>query len=446
MGPGSVGRRAVTAGRIRRVASRLTAGCVLLVLGLTIPRAAGAQPIGVTGDWRLSGSVTLSGCLDARVNGTRPATMVAAATQVRARFAANAGIAQGTDRFSLDIIGTVSDGMLTGTFTGVRRGPGTLRGSLSGSVAGNALTLSLSAEIVGPGCTLAATLGGIVTPGDPDNFRVGIDTPLVLPQVRFRPGVRALALSQLLPNARTVGEELAEALDRLFGTTGSRLSQDPATGVASATLSGRRFAFLQTGLAPRPVAAALERQQVTPSLATDGASGTVTVTTTSGAQVSLVPAPLDLEALLGLLAPLGVSGVDIAGSQYVFSTTGSLSLSVRFDLEVGSGGTTPGVVGQSDGTALTTYTTGDTQRANPLVVDQALFAQAALARPGATSVTQAFDGVVSLVTAGQTTRLRPDFSVAASPAGAKLGLVQEGASALVFDTGDGRRQRFFVIP
>lgn len=435
-----------TIGRMRRCLAWFAVVCLLGVAWTPAANGAASPALAVTGEWRLSGSITLSGCQDARLNGTRPAAMIAAAIKVRDRFAANAGLAQGGDRFALDIIGTVANGMLSGTFTGVRRGPGSLRGSVTGSVAGNALTLSLSAEISGQGCTFSATLGGTIAPADEDTFRIGIDVGQHLPQVRFRAGSRALALNNLLPSGQTVGEELSDAFDRLFGRTGSRLSQNPATGVTGATLPGRRFAFLQSELTTRPTTGAPTRQQVTPALATDATTGTVTVTTASGTQVSLVPAPLDLEAFLDLVAPLGVAGADVTGSQFLFTTTGPLQFSVRFDLEVGSGGTTAGVLGQSNGTAVSTYATGETQRLNPLVVDQTLFAQAALETPGVTSVAQDFEGVISLVSGGSTTRLRPDFVVGASPAGARRALALESTGAFSFDTGEGRRQRFFVIP
>ncbi len=207
-------------------------------------------PPGLTGNWQLSGSITQTGCLDASRNGTKPAPLVASAIQVRDRFTANAGVAPGSDKLSLEVIGTIASGAFTATFTGVRRGRGPVRGSLTGRLAGNALTLTMSGEIEGIGCTFTANLAGSVMPADPDSFLIAIDPSQVLPQVRLRPGTRALALNQLLPNARTVGEELTEAFDRLLGVTGSRLSQNPGTGVASATLSGKRFAFKKVGLTP----------------------------------------------------------------------------------------------------------------------------------------------------------------------------------------------------
>jgi hypothetical protein len=431
---------------LRQAGARLFAGCGLAAFALAAPRSVGPQVLGLTGDWRLSGAVRLSGCLDVRLDGTRPASLLAAGGQVRDRFVVNGLLVHATDRFSLDLAGTVSDGAFTGTVSGVRRGPGALRGSVSGSLAGNALTATLSAEIVGLGCLLEATLGGVLTPGDPETFRLPIDVAQVLPQARLRPGVRVLAINNLLPSARTAGEELAEALDRIFGVSGARVSQNPSTGVASSVLPGRRFAFLPVGLVPSRALGPAARQQTMPSLASDVTTGTTTVTTASGAQLTVVPAPFDLEAFLALAAPLAVTGVEIAGSQYLFTTAGTVQFSAGFEFDIGSGGTTAGLVGQPDGTALSTYATGETQRINPLVVDRALFAQAAAETLGASGVTQDLAGVISFVRAGRATRLRPDFTVGPSPAGAGRALVEESASAFVLDTGDGRRQRFFVTP
>ena len=81
----------------------------------------------------------------------------------------------------------------------------------------------------------------------------------------------------------------------------------------------------------------------------------------------------------------------------------------------------------------------------PVFSDIPAFQATAAAAPGVSAVQPQADGTVRAVVNGRPVTLRPDFTVTRSPAGSKRAIVT-GGGAFTFDTGDGRRQRFSIVP
>lgn len=94
--------------------------------------------------------------------------------------------------------------------------------------------------------------------------------------------------------------------------------------------------------------------------------------------------------------------------------------------------------------ATITYGTGPGQAAFPLFAD--IPALLAAARElGAADVRATLDGLATATLNGQLLKIRPGFEVTSVPAGTKRSLVEPDGSR-AFDFGDGRRQRFTVVP
>jgi hypothetical protein len=91
-----------------------------------------------------------------------------------------------------------------------------------------------------------------------------------------------------------------------------------------------------------------------------------------------------------------------------------------------------------------TYGTGQGQTAVPIFADILAVLGAVRALPGATNVRGTLDGLVTATLDGPTRRARPAFEVTPG-SGAKRFLV-EPDGGLAFDFGDGRRQRFTILP
>lgn len=321
---------------------------------------------------------------------------------------------------------------------------------LTGRADGSQLTLRLAAEVPpGVPCTAGGPLTGVLrqagtapTPLPP--LPSGI-TPIPPPDPRIQAQeVRIFSTASLLPSGRTVARELMDAVDQLVGAPGSRFTQDNVTGAATLTLAtGQKFGLLPVALT---LSSPLTRQQATPPGQTDPVSGLTTITTASGARVMVMGAPPNLTEFVGLTASRGVTGVTILPGQFLLATgSTSLQFSTRLSFEVTGGGGAPGITLNADGTVTLTYATGERQQVFPLFADVTGFLATARAFPGVAQATAALDGTVTVTAGAQAVRLRPDFSVRASPAGSKRILLDDPGGPS-FDLGDGRRQRFTIAP
>jgi hypothetical protein len=90
------------------------------------------------------------------------------------------------------------------------------------------------------------------------------------------------------------------------------------------------------------------------------------------------------------------------------------------------------------------YGEGQGQPAVPVFVDIPGILAALRESPGTTDVRATLDGLALATQDGRPLRLRPSFEVRSAPAGTKRFLVEDGSPA--FDFGDGRRQRFTILP
>ncbi len=159
-------------------------------------------------------------------------------------------------------------------------------------------------------------------------------------------------------------------------------------------------------------------------------------------------APPDLQALLERLRPFGVTTLTIQRGQFTLGTaTPGVTGTVRLDFAVQPVLQFPGVTLRPEGTASVVYdfpVSGRVQTAVPLFADIPGFLSAAQAMPGVTRAQPQADGTVTALVDGQPVKVRPDFVVTRSP-GASKRILAEGGT-LLFDTGDGRRQRFTIVP
>jgi hypothetical protein len=258
--------------------------------------------------------------------------------------------------------------------------------------------------------------------------------------------VAILDTNDLLPTGQTVQQELTQAATALSGTTDVTVQQDPGTGVTTLAIADRQFAFWPIGAALQ-VRRPLTRQDATPSLTVDPASGTATIISPGGVQLTVMGVPPNLQAFLQILAPHGVTGAQVNPGQFVLNTSNPrLQFSTRLSFEVTSGAGAPGIAANPDGSVTITYPGGLRQQGFPLFADVAGFIdQVTRAYPGV-QATPNLDGTVTVQAGEQALRVRPEFTVTGgSPSGAKR-LVLGESPGPVFDIGDGRRQRFTILP
>ena len=248
-----------------------------------------------------------------------------------------------------------------------------------------------------------------------------------------------------LPTGRTVKEELTQAVIAISGVSNATVQQDPGTGVTTLSVGDRRFTFWPLGAA-QEVPSGFTRQEATPGLTIDAATGTATIVTPAGVQVRVMGVPPNLQAFLQILGAAGVTGAEVNPGQFLLGTNSpGLQFSTRLSFEVAGGGGAPGVAANPDGSVTITYPDGQRQQIFPLFADlNAFIDHVTRGFPGAL-VTPSLDGTVTVAAGSQTVRVRPDFSVRGSPAGTKRLLLDESGGPM-FDFGDGRRQRFTILP
>ena len=158
-------------------------------------------------------------------------------------------------------------------------------------------------------------------------------------------------------------------------------------------------------------------------------------------------APVDLRDLLSLLIPFGVTGVIVRPGQFLLTTADpNVQISLRFPFGSEAGAGPPGFVPTGDGAARITFSGGLQQTMTSLPVEIADFKAAARGLPGVSDVAIDLDGTTRVTIGGQPRRFRPALTVGPSPAGSRRALVVEADGNLTFDTGDGRRQRFTIVP
>jgi hypothetical protein len=290
--------------------------------------------------------------------------------------------------------------------------------------------------------TLVSSLPSFVRP---------IDPRLADPRIRTT-GILPFALDSRNPlTNQTIEDDLKPALADLTGGAVTAVRQDAATAVVQATgAPGVAFSFLPIGII---AAGGLARQQAAPGLILDEETGTGTLITASGQRVVIMGAPPDLRAFIDLLLPQGATGVEVRPGQFLASlTTPGSSLSLRLDFALTARPGPPAFQRNPDGTATVTYGAGQGQTALPVFADIPLFLGAIrqdrlpgfpdiAGDPGARG---SLDGLVTGRIVGQVMRLRPAFEVTPG-AGSKRFLV-EPDGGFAFDFGDGRRQRFTILP
>jgi hypothetical protein len=166
--------------------------------------------------------------------------------------------------------------------------------------------------------------------------------------------------------------------------------------------------------------------------------------------VVIMGAPPDLRAFIDLLRPQGATGVEVRPGQFLASlTTPGNSLSLRLDFALTARPGPPAFQRKPDGTATVVFGTGQGETAVPVFADipAVLEALRAPELPGLRGDPQAratLDGLVTATITGRPVRARPAFEVTPG-SGAKRFLV-EPDGGLAFDFGDGRRQRFTILP
>lgn len=189
----------------------------------------------------------------------------------------------------------------------------------------------------------------------------------------------------------------------------------------------------------------LQRRQA-PGLSVDPVTGVGTLITATGQQLRIMGGPPDLGAFLDLLRPFGVTGLTIQRGQFVLRTASpELTGTLRLDFALRPGSLIPSVTLQPAGTAEIIYPgSGRRQAALPVFADVPGFLATAAALPGVSNVQAQADGTVTAIANGQPVRVRPDFTVGRSPGTSKR-ILADGES-LLFEAGDGRRQRFTIVP
>ncbi len=255
-----------------------------------------------------------------------------------------------------------------------------------------------------------------------------------------------------LPTGRSVAAEAAQAVNAITGRTDTTVEFNVGTGVTSFAVANQRFSTFVIGVA-QAVQSGLSREQTAPAVTLDPLTGTATITSAAGIQVTVMGAPPDLPAFLQLLgaAPAlgtpGATAAQVSPGQFLLNTSSpGLQLSTRVGLELVRGGGPPGFSFEADGTGTITYATGNRQQVFALFADVAGLLATARAFPGVTQVTANLDGSVTATAGAQTVRVRPNFSVVGgSPGGSKRLLLDESGRP-AFDLGDGRRQRFTILP
>jgi hypothetical protein len=197
----------------------------------------------------------------------------------------------------------------------------------------------------------------------------------------------------------------------------------------------------------------LARQQAAPGLIIDEEAGTGTLVTATGQRVVIMGGPPDLPAFIDLLRPQGATGVEVRPGQFLASlTTPGNSLSLRLDFALTARPGPPAFQRNPDGTATVVFGTGQGQMAVPVFagIPAVLGAIRQDRLPGFPDIAGdpraagSLDGLVTGRVLGQVMRLRPAFEVTPG-SGAKRFLV-EPDGGLAFDFGDGRRQRFTLVP
>ena len=266
-------------------------------------------------------------------------------------------------------------------------------------------------------------------------------------------------LSSRLASGNRIATQLGQVLDRLTGRPGTQVVQDRQTAVTQVVLAdGRSFPSLPTAFADLPARAAgsLERAQAAGTATVNEEQGTVTIPLAEGstpdargALVTLMAGPVDLRDFLVLMAPFGVTGAIIKEGQFLLPLGDANSqLSLRFQFGATPSTLSPGFYLAPDGTATIAFTNGQSLTAVPLPVDIPRFKatlQAAL--PGITDLRVSLDGTVAFTQGGTVRRIRPAFQVSPAPAEAKrAALTPQPDGGFLFDTGEGRRQRFTVVP
>jgi hypothetical protein len=238
-------------------------------------------------------------------------------------------------------------------------------------------------------------------------------------------------------------EDLRPALAALTQGAVTTIRQDPATAVVQATGPDIALSFLPIGIV---TAGGLTRQQLAPGLLLDEESGTGTLVTPTGQRVVIMGAPADLRAFLDVLRPEGATGMEIRPGQFLVGLSRpGVSLSLRLDFALTARAGPAAFQRNPDGTAAVVYGTGQGQTAFPVFADFPALLAAVRELPGASNVRGTLDGIVTAALDGTPRRARPSFEVTSSPAGPKRFLV-EPDGGLAFDFGDGRRQRFTIIP
>jgi sugar lactone lactonase YvrE len=283
-----------------------------------------------------------------------------------------------------------------------------------------------------------------------------LDVGQNLPGVIFKflpPGLAAP-----LASGSPITAQLGQALDTATGQRGTQVTQDRRTAVTQVVLAdGRSFPTLPTAFAdlPAQVPTTMARAQAPGTVTVNEEQGTVTVPIAEGstpdargALVTLMAGPVDLRDFLVLMAPFGVTGAVVKEGQFVLPLGDPNSqLSLRFQFGSTPSTLSPGFYQAPDGTATIAFTNGQSLTAVPLPVDISRFKAALQALGAVTDVRVNLDGTVTFTQAGTPRRLRPAFEVSPSPAEAKrAALTPQPDGSFLFDTGEGRRQRFLPAP
>ena len=258
------------------------------------------------------------------------------------------------------------------------------------------------------------------------------------------PGVRSTVPIALLD--ASTQHEFGRAIAQLLQSANPDpvVSQAPDTGLLGVqTVERRQFSFLPFAVR----AGSALRRAAGPGFTRDPSTGVATVTTNRGTQVDVMGAPAELRTLLTLFAELGVRGLTIERGHFTLQTADpGLTGIVRLDFELVLGTNVPGPRLLPDGSAQLTYPGGRSQAAFPIFADLPGFLQLLSGQPGVGDVQSSTDGTVRAVVNGRPLRLRPAFTVGATPGETKREIIAESPDTFTFTSTDGRRQRFTIIP